>query len=551
MIPSKKKVIVIGLDGATFDIIDPLITKGKLPNLAALIREGTRGVLKSTLMPNSYPAWNSCITGVNPGKHGIFWSLIRKDNNSYPLQLMNSLDVKAKKLWQILSDHEYQVGVVNVPSEYPPTPVNGFLVCGALTPDSTCEFTFPEELKNEILKKIPGYKCEIDYAQISLEELADQLMQSIENREKLITHLLENKPWDLFFTVFTESDLAQHKFWAGIDKNHPNHKLLKKRFGNLVNEIYERLDQSVGKIIRKIPEETTIFLISDHGFGPFYQSFSLNQWLANENYLVLREFFLKKWLKNILIKTNLQKKVQILKSHISHFFFQKRSSINVRTLREKDVLSGEKLVKKINWKKTRAYFTSDYGIRINLKGREPNGTVIPGIEENELKKEIKEKLSRFRYSNSFPVFEAILFKEEAFSGPFVEKAPDLIVPINYAKAPSKPEKWAYTMTHPTLLGTHTPYGIIICKGKEIVPGGCVQNAEIIDITPTILYMLNVPLTEDMDGSVLNNIFKSEFNKQKKITKKGSSLKSPTKKRVHSKEDEEMIEQRLRDLGYID
>lgn len=547
----RKKVLVIGLDGATFDIIDPLVSMGRLPNLASLIRQGTRGTLKSTVMPNSYPSWSSCVTGVNPGKHGIFWSLIRKDNLAYPLQLMNGTDIKARKLWQILSEYGFQVGIVNVPSEYPPEPLNGFLVCGALTPDGESNFTFPRELKNEIKQAVPDYRCEIDYAEISLEEMADQLMRSIENREKLIVHLLENKSWDLFFAVFTESDLAQHKFWAGIDPNHPDHEQQKKRFGDFIHRVYERLDQSVGKIMKKVPEETTVFLISDHGFGPFYQSFSLTQWLVDENYLVLRDFFLKKWLKKMVLRMNLIKTVQMLKYQMSALWFLKISSKNVRALREKDVISGRKLEEKINWNQTRAYFTSDYGVRINLKTREPNGIVHPGEEENELKQEIREKLNRLRFSNGFPVFEAVLFKEEVFQGPSMEDAPDLIVPIDYAHAPSEPEKWAYTLTHATLKGTHTPFGIFICKGKEIQKGANVLHAEITDITPTILTIFGVPLTEDMDGRVIGGIFKSDFRKQKKNTRKGSSLKDSSKSRVHSGKEEETIEERLRSLGYID
>ena len=116
-----EKVLVIGLDGATFSVIDPMIEQGRLPHLASLIKGGTRTPLKSTTMPNSYPAWASATTGVNPGKHSIFWSLIRKDNNSYPLQLMNSNDIQAKTLWHTLGDHGKKVVVVNVPTEYPPT----------------------------------------------------------------------------------------------------------------------------------------------------------------------------------------------------------------------------------------------------------------------------------------------------------------------------------------------------------------------------------------------------------------------------------------------
>jgi len=203
-----EKVLVIGLDGATFSVIDTLIKQGRLPHLAALIERGARMPLKSTIMPNSYPAWVSATTGVNPGKHSIFWSLIRKENNAYPLQLMNSNDIKARTLWHILGDYGKRVVVVNVPTEYPPRELNGVLVCGALTPGPESDYTYPKELKDEILEVVPDYKNEIEIGHVTLTELSLEIMPSIQNREQLLLYLMKEKPWDLFFTVFTDTDLA-------------------------------------------------------------------------------------------------------------------------------------------------------------------------------------------------------------------------------------------------------------------------------------------------------------------------------------------------------
>jgi predicted AlkP superfamily phosphohydrolase/phosphomutase len=176
---------------------------------------------------------------------------------------------------------------------------------------------------------------------------------------------------------------------------------------------------------------------------------------------------------------------------------------------------------------------------------------MPGVEEAQLKAEIKAKLSSLMYSNSQPVFEAVLTREEAFSGPFVSNAADLIVPINHATAPPLPERWDFISTHPTLKGTHTPLGILIAKGEGIKKNYTVKKANIIDITPTILYIFDEPLTEDMDGKVLTDIFDNEFNANRKITWKGSSKKVGFSNNVSFEEEDEVIKQRLRDLGYID
>jgi len=501
-----EKVLVIGLDGATFSVIDPMIEQGRLPHLAAMIKKGGRTPLKSTTMPNSYPAWASATTGVNPGKHSIFWSLIRKDNNSYPLQLMNSNDIKAKTLWHTLGDHGKRVVVVNVPTEYPPRAVNGSLVCGALTPGPESDYTYPKELKDEILKVVPEYRCEIDFANIDLQELSREIMQSIENRERLLLHFLKEKPWDLFFAVFTESDLAQHKYWAGIDPAHPDHRRFKKKYGTFFQDVYVRLDEAVGKLLQDTPPETAVFVVSDHGFGPFYQAFSLPQWLMEKQHLYLKKSTSKSLLKQVVKSERLRKKMRLLTQYLSHYLTLKKGRLDVRKLREKDMLSSAQAAQRTDWERSSAYYTSDYGIRLNLKGREPFGTVMPGDEENRIKERLKAELRQLTYSNGRPVFEAVLTKEEAFSGPFVEKAPDLIIPVNHAEAPPAPEKWTYTLTHTSLTGTHTPQGILIACGKGIKKEAILKSANILDLTPSILSLLGIPLEEDYDGRVLQELF---------------------------------------------
>jgi len=551
MTPNNQKVIVIGLDGATFDIIDPLIKKGRLPTLAKLIQRGARASLTSTIMPNSYPAWTSCITGVNPGKHSIFWAMVRRKNNAYPLSLMNSFDIKAKCLWHLLGEKGKKTGVINVPVIYPPEKLNGFLVCGALTPDETVDFTYPSELKQEIKKIIPDYKCEIDYANVNLDKLSQQIMGSIKNREKLTLHLMKKKKWDLLFTVFTETDLAQHKFWAGIDPKHPEYGKMKKKFSTFVYDVYERLDRTVDRIIQDLPKNTQIFIISDHGFGPFYQSFSLTQWLIDNNYLALKEFPGRKGLAAVLKSIRLQKTAQKLKSNLFYLHSKLKGHANVRFLREKEASTAALMAQKINWEKTRAYYTPDYGIRLNLKGREPLGIVEPGKEADSIMEKIIQDLRKVTFSNQNPVFEAVLSKEKSYSGAYTKKAPDIVVPINHPQAPPIPEKWKYTMTHPTLTGNHTPLGIFIAAGPGILEGKNINRAKIIDVTPTILYIFKQPLTKDIDGNVILDIFEPQFSKKRHIYRQGLSKKSKTDPTLISDRDTESIKQRLKDLGYID
>jgi predicted AlkP superfamily phosphohydrolase/phosphomutase len=467
------------------------------------------------------------------------------------MKLMSSSDIKAKTVWQVLGDQGHQVCVVNVPTEYPPRPVNGSLVCGALTPDTTSDFTYPGELKDEILQVVPHYKCEIDYAHLSMDSMSKQIVRSIENREKLIRHLLVHKEWDLFFAVFTETDLAQHKFWAGIDPNHPGHHKYGREFGGFIYQVYELLDKAVGRILSDIPKDTVVFIVSDHGFGPFYQSFSVSRWLANRGLLVLTSTWHRRFAKWLIDKSRLTDHAAQFREQATNLLCTMRGRRDVRALREKDVVTSARMTSDIDWSRTRAYFTADYGVRLNLRGREPFGIVAPGDEEESLKRSIIDGLGRLRYSNMKPVFEAVLPREDAYHGPYLENAADIIVSIDYGNAPSSTETWEYTLTHPTLQGTHTPFGILIAHGPGIKRSQRIQNAEIIDVAPTILYVFQEPLTTDMDGAVLLDLFEPSFTGGRNVKRHGSSFDCSRGQSVSFRDSDNGIKERLRALGYID
>jgi predicted AlkP superfamily phosphohydrolase/phosphomutase len=545
------KVIVLGLDGADFGIIDSLIATGGLPRLASLMEAGTRGRLRSTVMPNSFPAWTSCITGVNPGKHGIFWALVRRAGAATPLHLMSSADIRARRLWDILGAEGRRVGIVNVPVEYPPSEVNGFLVCGALTPGPDSAFTFPPGLRQEVFEAVPGYACEIDYADMNLDRLARQTMKSIADREKLMLHLLARKEWDLFFGVFTESDLVQHKYWAGIDPGHPDHARFRRRFGTFVHDVYRRLDEAVGRILEAVPASAYVFIVSDHGFGPFYQSFSIPRWLEKNGYLALDAPSAGSRLKRLVSGTLGPRRTLPLKRLAATLRGLSKRARSVRSQREREESSGARAGRSIRWEGTRAYFTPDFGIRLNLLGREPRGIVEPGPGADALVREVAERLRPLKYSNGKPVFEAVLTKEEAFTGPAVPDAPDLVVPINHAEAPAALEGWDFALTHPTLTGTHAPQGVLIARGPGIKAGAVIEGARILDITPTVLFLFGLPLTEDMDGQVLLDLFPAGPGTRPDTVRRGRSLKDGAEGRESGGDEGRRVRERLRGLGYIE
>ena len=128
-----RKVICIGLDGATFDLIRPWLSKGKLPNIGRIIKDGVWGELESVIPPVSAPAWTSFMTGKNPGKHGIF-GFKKEKQGTYEELFVNRKLIKSETLWKCLSDVGKKVIVINVPLTYPPEEINGYLMSGMDTP---------------------------------------------------------------------------------------------------------------------------------------------------------------------------------------------------------------------------------------------------------------------------------------------------------------------------------------------------------------------------------------------------------------------------------
>src|SRR6185295_2853001 len=175
------KTVIIGLDGATFDIIKPLAQAGRLPILSRLMREGSFAPLRSTILPNSFPGWASCTTGTSEGMHGVFSPFI-KNAGQYNVRAMSGRDIMTRPVWDILTAHGGRSIVLNVPTTYPPEPINGLMVTGMLTPGLGAGLTIPDSLKGELLGELPNYIIEPERIP-DKPARANEFRRSIEMRE--------------------------------------------------------------------------------------------------------------------------------------------------------------------------------------------------------------------------------------------------------------------------------------------------------------------------------------------------------------------------------
>src|SRR5882762_3090862 len=281
------KTVIIGLDGATFDIIKPLVSAGRMPVLSRLMREGTSAPLRSTILPNSFPGWASCTTGTSEGMHGVFSPFI-KNQSSYGVRAMSGLDIMTRPVWDILTEHGGRSIVVNVPTTYPPEPINGLMVTGMLTPGRDSEFTYPASLKNELLAEFPNYVIEPERIP-DKHARANEFRRAIEVRERALTFLMQQGEWDFLMVVFSVLDRAQHDYWADMDPNHPRHDpRTPPEFRGFINEIYQRLDVAVGRLLETLPAETRVFVVSDHGFCSELFEVRVNELLASKGLLTFK-----------------------------------------------------------------------------------------------------------------------------------------------------------------------------------------------------------------------------------------------------------------------
>ena len=368
------RVWVIGLDGATFDLIEPWVKAGLLPTFARLLKEGCWGDIRSTIPPITGPAWSSFMTGTNPGSHAIFdW--VHRRPGSYDFPPVTGEHCRQPSLWQIASLAGKRVLVLNVPMTYPPETVNGMVVAGL---PSTTLSTYPQSLTEEIKKLIPDYVVYPDPGQAYSDQGIDAFLTRLEKSNAglmaLWRELINREMWDFAMLVFNATDVVQHAMWRFMSPAHPRYDAEKaKRYGDAILNIYKEMDRILGEMIASIDHETTLLLMSDHGFGPFHKFIHVNTWLRKEGLLSIQSSP-KARIKSTLFRMGL--------SPMPIYEMMMRFGLG-RFKREVVRGKGQGLLRTfflsfddVDWGKTVAYSLGNIGqIRINLKGREPRGIV--------------------------------------------------------------------------------------------------------------------------------------------------------------------------------
>jgi predicted AlkP superfamily phosphohydrolase/phosphomutase len=566
------RVLIIGLDGATFELITPWTQEGKLRHLGHLLKTGAHGALQSTIPPMSPPAWTSFMTGKNPGKHGVFDFTARKPY-SYEIEFVNARWRKAETLWKILSDAEKRVCVLGVPMTYPPEQVNGVMISGIDTPatggmaDATA--FYPPELHHEIGTKLGGYLISPNlkaFADHQCEAMVEAALQTVERKMDSALYLLAKEPWDCFMITIGETDGIAHRLWKYHDKYSPLSDEHSSRYQgpDPILSIYEKVDQYIGELCTKASDDYTIIVMSDHGHGGNgSKSIFLNTWLEEHGLLRFRTNTNGKMLP-ALVEAAKTIGIKVVPSSLKRMVFRNTQLANK--------LESSARFGRIDWRHSQAYSEeTPYfpSIWVNLHGREPDGIVMPGKEYEEVRDEIIDTLGKWSDpSTGQRLVSNVHKRENLYSGASVEKFPDLIIEWNHPDGYSYLFKSSSSGKRPRIpirqldaqerrhvkSGDHRDHGIFIASGQDIRQPMLLTETAIIDLAPTILHLLGLPVPESMDGRVLTEVFRPKSSASRAVVytdrseAQGDSSELP---RAYTPDEAEAIRIRLQGLGYIE
>lgn len=464
-----RKVLIIGLDCAPPAVLfrtaaeHPLGLRDQLPHLRQLMDTGLYGPLSSTIPCITVPAWSSMMSGLDPGVLGIYGFRNRADYSYDRMSTATGTTLRAKRVWDILSEAGKTSIVIGVPQTYPVTPIRGKMVSCFLTPSIEREYTYPHELRYEIARILDGRPYDVDVADFRTEDkdyLLRQIQEMTEKHFKVIKHLLREE-WDFFMFVEIGLDRIHHGMWKFWDPAHPKHEP-RNSYRDAIPAYYRYLDEEIGAILELVDRETVILLVSDHGAKAMKGGLALNEWLRQEGYLVLRD-----------------------------------------EPRYEGLVPFEKV--EVDWEKTTAWGAGGYYARIflNVEGREPQGK-IRASDYEKVRDELKSRIEAITDHEGQPM-GSVVFKPEEIYHEVRNIPPDLMVyfgNLDWRSIGAFGIPGLYTFENDTGPddANHDQHGVFILWDPRCDYGGqYVDGLNLLDVAPTVLRLMQLPVPSQMHG----------------------------------------------------
>lgn len=464
----RRPVAIIGLDCAEPELVFDR-WRQELPNLDRLCRTGLWGRLESTVPPITVPAWTSMVTGKDPGQLGCYGFRNRKDHSYDGLYLAFANTIDAPRLWDRLGAAGRESIVVAVPQTYPPAPIKGSLVSCFLTPGLDSQFTHPPQLADEVQQTVGEYLFDVsDFRSDDLPRILADTYRMTERRFRLGRHLATTRPWDLFMLVEIGVDRMHHCFWQFMDQEHVLYTP-DSPYRDAIKDYYRYIDRQVGELVQRLPPDTLVLVVSDHGAVPMQGGVCLNEWLVQEGYLRLLGY-----------------------------------PDAPTPLGRLDV----------DWPRTTAWGDGGYYGRLflNVRGREPAGLIAPEDYER-VRGELADRLERLPGPDGRPLGTRV-FRPERIYRATRNVPPDLIIyfgDLRWRSIGSVGHAAIWTRDNDTGPdgANHSQHGICIIADRAgrpgpaaAAPGSEVQGLSIYDICPTVLAALGLAVPADLPGRVV-------------------------------------------------
>lgn len=516
-----RKIVLIGLDGVDFDLIDPWIEEGKLPNIATILSNGAEADLETCPPSWTIPNWNAITTGKTPGSLGIydFMSHSTEDRSFSPYFTVRD---DGNPLWQYIEKEGGKSCVANVPSMHIPDQRSGVSVVGWLPADD--ERTWPPDLQSTLDDLVDGYRLDVTTVDIEKGEVSaewddkqaflKELYTLTEDRIDVFDYLFELEDWDFFMPVFIGTDRINHALWGEEDE---------------LCEYYTKIDEWIGSVLDRVDDDTIVGVVSDHGFSGHDQVLYLNDWFERNGFLV-RE------------SEGAEISGQIVSKFVNFGREYLPSSITdliPNAIRDPMISSAETPIRdaNIDWGRTTAYCTSVSGtIYVNAENETETAVcdrLIESLEADLQNQGIRpEDFRIYRTRDTYNTLKA--------------DPPDLVIELDSVDINTRlrnaQSEW---MVSSPLKGNHQRTGLLAFHGDGI------QNTErgsanVTDVAPTVLYLLESPIPNDTDGSVLFDLLDVCHNRSP------NELATPPlehdEKRASA--DQKAIEDRLDSLGYL-
>jgi len=562
------RVLILGLDAADPDLLERFMAAGELPAFAALRQQGAFGRLRSSINCVTPSAWTSMATGVGPGRHGIF-NFIEYLPTSHSIRIPDSTHRRVQTIWELAGDAGQRCCILRVPMTFPASPVNGWLVADTLAPSIHHDgFAWPRELAGDLLATFGprgwGEKWEDDQPSATGKygRALRQLMAGIDRGFDLIEYSLDRSSWDLMFAVLHEPDEAGHNFLHLMEAQSPYHDpAAARRFADGLLRVYRRVDARLGALVRRLSGETTIMIVSDHGIGwRRTVAWYVRALLVGAGFQVLREAPAQ----SEGIRQHLLRMRRAVTRRIP-WDIRRRLRPLSRDVRQRG--AAEALLGSVDWHSTTAFalIGNDVGeIWLHLAERCPAGTVQPGEAQETVLAAVRSLLeSAVDARSGQRVVERIEAGSEACPGPFGEAIPDLVVTFDediYCEAvtatnpftgepvtvdDASPGTWE--LQHRAF---HRRDGVLLAAGPGISVSDETVQGSVMDIAPTALYLLGLPIPEDLEARLLEEVLETAMLREHPPAAGPPLPAREAAEAALSAEDRAKVEERLRELGYL-